>query len=175
MTMPGALRRVRAGVTRCTDQRLTPVLASYAVIWLSTLRTTTTSAPTTGEDNTSLEACAFHNAFPLPSNARIAPLTPPTTMTSPLLPTPAVRSEPALTRHCSLPVAASRRTRSPSASATKMLPAASTGENTAVPDLPSEYFHAVCTSMLDLNSTSGAGRFLASFDENNEQPANSAS
>src|SRR5471030_2746595 len=79
MVMPGDVRSDSAGVARVTVHFFSPVLASYATIRLSTLRTTTTSAPTAGADSTSLDACAFQTGLPLPSNARIWPLTPPTT------------------------------------------------------------------------------------------------
>src|SRR5471032_240681 len=177
MVMPGDVRSDSAGVARVTVHFFSPVLASYATIRLSTLRTTTTSAPTAGADSTSLDACAVQSCLPLPSKARIWPLTPPTTTSVPsvLTPTPAVRSVPALTRHCCLPVAAFRRAMAPSASATKISPPASAGENTAAPDLPIEYFHASCTFRSALKSVSLAGGVLLSFEPNSEQPAISAS
>src|SRR5471032_2663833 len=177
MVMPGDVRSDSAGVARVTVHFFSPVLASYATIRLSTLRTTTTSAPTAGADSTSLDACAVQTGLPLPSNARIWPLTPPTTTSVPsvLTPTPAVRSVPALTRHCCLPVAAFRRAIAPSASATKTSPAASAGENTDAPALPIEYFHASCTFRSALKSTSLAGGVLLSLAPNSEQPAISAS
>src|SRR5471032_2471790 len=168
MVMPGDVRSDSAGVARVTVHFFSPVLASYATIRLSTLRTTTTSAPTAGADSTSLDACAVQSCLPLPSKARIWPLTPPTTTSVPsvLTPTPAVRSVPALTRHCCLPVAAFRRATAPAASA---------GENTDAPALPIEYFHASCTFRSALKSTSLAGGVLLSLAPNSEQPAISAS
>src|SRR5471032_1657161 len=91
MVMPGAVRSDSAGVARVTVQRFSPVFASYATIRLSTLRTTTASAPTAGDDSTSLDACAVHSGLPLPSKARIWPLTPPTTTSVPSALTPAGR------------------------------------------------------------------------------------
>jgi hypothetical protein len=62
---------------------------------LSMLRATTTPWPTAGADRISLDSWAFHSGLPSMSKASSMPLAPPTTMTLPSVPTPAVRSMPA--------------------------------------------------------------------------------
>src|SRR5450830_28240 len=126
------------------------------------LRTITSSSLTAGADSTSDEACTFHNWLPLAaSKASTWPLVPPTATTLPFEPTPAVRSVPALMRHCDLPVAASRRSTLPSLSATNTLLSARAGENTYRPALPAECFHTMRAGIGDLMSTSFAGGFFS--------------
>jgi len=96
---------------------------------LSMLRATTMPWPTTGDDRISEDSWASHSFLPSMSNASSLPLAPPSTMTSPSVPTPAVRSMPAIVRQIWRPDAASARTRVPSPPAAMIVLPASAGVN----------------------------------------------
>ena len=62
--VPGALRSVSGGDTRCTVHFFSPVVASKPTTRLSIVRTTTKPWPVTGADSTSDDTCAFHISLP---------------------------------------------------------------------------------------------------------------
>ena len=128
-TMPGAVRRVRAGELRWTVHFFWPVAASMPTMRLSMLRATTTPCPTAGADRISLDSWLFQSALPSMSKAIRTPSAAPTTITLPSVPTPAVRPVPALMRHIWRPSAASTRAMSPSAPAMITVLPANAGEN----------------------------------------------